>query len=536
MAKRPIMRIKRASPSAVPRTFLPTAASVLPLDKDALQLRSSTCDEAAPRVFWRVPVLFWGRAVDRRPSALLVRCAIAGLLAATGLSTPAIAQRTGENAVTSADDAFGTSVGNETIGLYSTDEVRGFSPVAAGNIRIDGLYMGGIVIGNQRIQSGSTVRVGLSAQGYAFPAPTGIVELSLRPVGTEPVLSGVLYAGQNQNGIDLDAQLPINKQLGVAAGISFNQYIDFPGGDQARYLDIGIAPAWRPREGTEVRAYFGVQDAPVDRSTPFTFVEGTELPPDLPNRFHGQRWAAWKNRFKSMGVFGHTTFDQWRLSGGLFRHVVDSERSYNTLYVNAHADGSARYIVNIHPPRLTEQNAGEIRLSRQIDEGPRHHLIHLSARGGARTGDFGGEVPPEFPEPDVTFGAETKDKARQYGGGVAYHGRWPGVGEISVGVQKVRYRKTISPPGEAEIVTRAEPWLWNGTLAVNLSKGVVAYAGYTKGLEDSGVAPEIAVNRSEAPPALLTSQRDIGLRYAFGPMRLVVGAFDVRKPYFNLGA
>ena len=484
--------------------------------------------------------------MDRRRSAPPLRHALMGLLAAGGFITPAVAQRTGENAVTSADDAFGTSVGNETIGLYSTDEVRGFSPVAAGNIRIDGLYMGGIVIGNQRIQSGSTVRVGLSAQGYAFPAPTGIVELSVRPVGTDPVLSSVLYAGQNQNGIDLDAQLPINKQLGIAAGISFNQYIDFPGGDQARYLDIGIAPAWRPREGTEVRAYFGLQDAPVDRSTPFTFVEGTELPPHLPNRFHGQRWAAWKNRFTTMGVFGHTSFDQWRLSGGLFRHVVDSERSYNTLYVNAHGDGSARYIVNIHPPRLTEQNAGEIRLSRQFDEGPRHHVVHLSARGGIRTGDFGGEavvdfgpaivgeVPPEFPEPDVVFGEETNDKARQHGGGIAYHGRWPGVGEFSVGIQKVRYKKTISPPGETEIVTRAEPWLWNSTLAVNVLKGVVAYASYTKGLEDSGVAPEIAVNRSEAPPALLTSQRDIGLRYAFGPMRLVVGAFDVRKPYFNL--
>ena len=85
-------------------------------------------------------------------------------------------------------------------------------------------------------------------------------------------------------------------------------------------------------------------------------------------------------------------------------------------------------------------------------------------------------------------------------------------------------------------MTRAQPWLWNATLAVNLAKGLVAYAGYTKGLEDSGVAPEIAVNRSEAPPALITSQRDFGLRYAFGPMRLVVGAFDVRKPYFNLNS
>ncbi|HKN41271.1 MAG TPA: TonB-dependent receptor, partial [Sphingomicrobium sp.] len=72
------------------------------------------------------------------------------MLSTAGLSTPALAQRTGENAVTSAEDAFGTSVGNETIGLYSTDEVRGFSPAVAGNIRIDGLYLGGIVIGNQR--------------------------------------------------------------------------------------------------------------------------------------------------------------------------------------------------------------------------------------------------------------------------------------------------------------------------------------------------------------------------------------------------
>ena len=121
--------------------------------------------------------------MHRLPFAQLVPLSFAAL----AIAAPAAAQRTGENAVTSADDAFGTSVGNETIGLYSVDEVRGFSPAAAGNIRIDGLYLGGIVINNPRIQAGSNVRVGLSAQGYAFPAPTGIVELSIRPAGTEPL-------------------------------------------------------------------------------------------------------------------------------------------------------------------------------------------------------------------------------------------------------------------------------------------------------------------------------------------------------------
>jgi iron complex outermembrane receptor protein len=467
-------------------------------------------------------------------------------IAAAAVATPALAQRTGENAVTSADDAFGTSVGNEQIGLYNTDEVRGFSPAVAGNIRIDGLYMGGIVIGNQRLRAGTNIRVGLSAQGYAFPAPTGIVEQALRPAGTEPALSGVLYGGGSQWGIDLDGQLPVSDTLSLAGGVAFNRFIDFPDGDHGDYFSVGIAPAWRPNDGTEVRAYYGLEISPHDTSTPFVFAAGNELPRHIPYAFHTQKWAFWQNRFTNVGLFGHTTWGNWRLSGGLFRQVVDSKHSFNTLIVDAQPDGAADFLVNIHPPRLTEASAGEVRLSRTFEEGPRRHIVHLSLRGGTRSGEFGGEEVvdvgpvvigediPQIPEPDVTFGEETSDKARQYGVGLAYHGRWQGLGEFSVGVQKLRYRKTISPPDEAKIVTRAEPWLWNTTLAINIAKGLVAYAGYTKGLEDSGVAPEIAVNRSEAPPALLTSQRDFGIRYAFGPMRLVVGAFDVRKPYFNL--
>ena len=466
-------------------------------------------------------------------------------IAAVGAATPVFAQRAGENAVTSADDAFGTSVGNESVGLYSSDEVRGFSPGAAGNIRMDGLYLGGIFVGNPRLNAGSAVKVGLSAQGYPFPAPTGIVELSMRPAGSEPLLSGVAYGGW-RTGLELDGQLPVSETLSIAGGVGFNRFMDNPGGDHAYYYTAGIAPEWRPDDGTRVRAYYGIEYSPRDRSTPFIFVNGPHLPPEIPYRFQGQDWAAWRNRTHSMGAFGHTTFGGWRIAAGIFRQAFSNPESYNTLMVDTAADGAARYLVNIHPPRTTNSNAGEVRLTRTFEEGPRRHNLYLSAKGRLRRGEFGGEqvvdfgpitvgeVPPEFPEPDVEFGEETRDKLRQMTGGIAYHGLWPGVGEFSVGVQKTRYRKTISPPDADPIVTRAQPWLYNATLAVNLFKGLVAYGGYTRGLEDSGVAPEIAVNRSEAPPALLTSQKDIGIRYAFGPMRLVVGGFDVRKPYFNL--
>ncbi|MBC7491615.1 MAG: TonB-dependent receptor, partial [Novosphingobium sp.] len=90
------------------------------------------------------------------------------------------AQRAEENAVASAEDAFGTSVGHETIGLYDEGNVRGFSPSSAGNIRMEGMYFdiqGGL---SSRVLGGEVIHVGPSTQGYLFPAPTGIADLSLR--------------------------------------------------------------------------------------------------------------------------------------------------------------------------------------------------------------------------------------------------------------------------------------------------------------------------------------------------------------------
>ena len=43
-------------------------------------------------------------------------------------SWSAFAQRTDDNAVKEADDAFGKSVGDEQIGIYNAGMVRGFSP------------------------------------------------------------------------------------------------------------------------------------------------------------------------------------------------------------------------------------------------------------------------------------------------------------------------------------------------------------------------------------------------------------------------
>ena len=91
--------------------------------------------------------------------------------------------RSDENAVTQAEDAFGFSVGRESLGIYNAGTARGFSPTAAGNIRIDGLYFDQMYNLAGTVLDSTSIKVGLSAQGYPFAAPSGIVDLSLRRPG-----------------------------------------------------------------------------------------------------------------------------------------------------------------------------------------------------------------------------------------------------------------------------------------------------------------------------------------------------------------
>ena len=62
------------------------------------------------------------------------------------------------------------------------------------------------------------------------------------------------------------------------------------------------------------------------------------------------------------------------------------------------------------------------------------------------------------------------------------------------------------------------------------------YLGTQRGLEDSGIAPETAINRNVQLPATRTTQYDGGLRWKFHGGQLVVNAFQITKPYFSYDA
>lgn len=459
------------------------------------------------------------------------------------------AQRVEENAVTSAEDAFGVSVGNERIGLYSDFDARGFSPIAAGNIRLEGLYIDNPTGFTSRLVSGSTLRVGIAAQGYPFPAPTGISDYALRRVGDEGVVSVIATVGPfGTQALAIDTQQPLLEgRLGFAGGVAYRHDEQFPGAD---YDTVAAAAEfhWQASERLLIQPFFAQFNSHGIRSAPLVFTDGASLPPPSPAENLSSDWVEGTLLRPMYGaVVSYQATDDWTIRAGLF-HVENNFESVRTdLLRNAQPDGSVNRFVSASDGQTFGSTSGEVRATWTPWEGPGQHAFHFSMRNRDSDRTYGGGVVQalglgnlyedvsDLPEPAFAFGPQSVDQVRQTTLGVAYSGRWFGRGELRLGLQHANYEKTILAPGQPQIVSSDAPWLYDAALALNITRRLSAYASYTVGLEESSAAPENAVNRDEAPPALRTSQRDGGIRYRLSPnLTLVAGVFDVRKPYFNL--
>ena len=173
-----------------------------------------------------------------------MRCIRFIALVACAAMSVAHAQRANENAVAEAGDAFGTSVGREVIGLYTSGSARGFSPSQAGNLRIAGLYYDqiGMAAPVSRIVRGNTVHVGISAQGFPFAAPTGVVDFQLRTPGDEPGVNALLgVASFRQQYVELDFETPlVRDRLNVGGGIGYSHNNIYQWADSSYEANVGL--------------------------------------------------------------------------------------------------------------------------------------------------------------------------------------------------------------------------------------------------------------------------------------------------------
>ncbi len=468
------------------------------------------------------------------------------------LAHPVAAQegQTQDNAVTNADDAFGQSVGNERVGLYSGEDVRGFSPVEAGNGRIEGLYFAQASAPGQRAISGSMIRVGLSAQGYAFPSPTGIVDYSL--VKNFGGLGGSLRLEYGQYGSPIviaDGRLPLGADAGISFSINCRQQERHEGG-RAQNLGLGATLAYRPWEGAQIIAFGTRITFWDDPAPPVAFPDGDFLPPEIHRRdLLAQPWALKDNRNHLFGLVAQLPFGAWRVDAGLFQAGSHQPETYSDLFTRLRADGTtpARTIVADGNNR-NDLNSGELRLSRSFVTGAVAHKLIVSTRGRQGERAFGGQQRINLGEstllvrdiraaPVIALGAENIDRVRQGSFGIAWSATAPGRFSLDASVTQSTYRKTVdfAAPAREDVVINDSPMTGSLTGSLFLTPALVVFGGHVRGFEDAVVAPDIAVNQGDAPPALRTRQSDVGLRYALpGNIRVVAGLFQITKPYYNL--
>jgi iron complex outermembrane receptor protein len=464
------------------------------------------------------------------------------------------AQHASDDPLATANDAFGLTLGLESIGLYGPGGVRGFNPQTAGNVRIDGLYFDQQGTLSNRVVEGSTIRIGVSEIGYAFPAPTGIVDYDLRHPGNgTPSATFVASAGPFQaNGLSIDGNLPlISSDLQLPIGASLQTSTNTPAGwpnpgYTSTVTNVGATPQWKPNDWITVRGIWDWTQTTHAKTLPFVFTAGDYLPPYTPRGYYGQDWAEGRSLAENYGgIVTARLADHWSLAAGLFRSIADAPVSFEDLYLNTLPNGSAEQFVVGNPDQRTSSTSGEARLVGRFGTGSWRHDVIVLARGRDTLALYGGsdvvDVGPAFidqgiqvPEPNFSYTARTQDRTELWSAGVAYRAQWQGHGDFAVGVQQENYDKNVSTPDLAPARLTDHPLRAYGNAALSVSERVTAYAGYTQGLEDSGAVPSVAANRGTILPDARTWQTDAGFRFQLtSKLKLIAGVFEIQKPYFN---
>lgn len=470
-------------------------------------------------------------------------------------ATVVCAQHASDNPVSAADDAYGLTLGLESVGIYSPGLVRGFNPQAAGNVRIDGLYFDQQGALSKRVVEGSAIKAGVSEIGYTFPAPTGIVDYDLRHTsGDVPSATIIANAGPYEaRGISVDGSLPLlGKQLVIPMGVSTQvstettSYGPYPG--YTSYIkNIGATPLWSPNDHITVRAIVDWQQTSAAKTFPLFFTAGDFPPPSISNRYFGQNWAKGRNLTTNLGgIVSARLTETWLLKAGVFRSTNDYPVSFADLYTEIQPNGQSRHLVVGYPDQDTSSDSGEVRLTGAFAEGDWHQQLTFMARGRDTKARYGGEdvvdegqavisTLVQLPEPSFTYSARTHDRTELWSVGSAYHVDWRQRAEFELGIQDENYRETVVAPGTPDShVSARTPRIYSNA-AFALAPSWTLYAGYTQGLENSGAAPNSARNSGAVLPASKTWQIDSGIRYAVTPkFKIIAGVFELQKPYFNL--
>lgn len=455
---------------------------------------------------------------------------------------------TNTDVVTSAGDAFGITLGPESIGLYGPGSIRGFNPLSAGNVRIDGLYFdlqGGMI---DRLATDTRIRVGLSATSFPWPAPSGIVDYTLREAKAAPQITSITYAGPYETyDFDLDGSGKLlDDQLRVAAGVSYHSD-QFNPSQTARTVSWGVLPKWSPSVRVSISTFLGRQSVSDAKPQATLYPQpGQSLPPISPH-YYGPPWANSDSISEHYGMLVKAELStHWALRCGIFHSRFDLPISYFDLYLNTTAGGMGNHDLVVEPTQHYGSGSGELQLSYRADWKEWQEKILFGARGRSVKAQYGGAdafdlgVGPiehaGFVLPSgYAFGATTSGRIHEYSFGTSYALDWIDHVKLTAALRRDSYSSEVVDPVVGASTTSLRPWLYNSNLVVLPSRDLEIFSALTRGLEDSGVAPVEAVNRGQVLRATRSSQEEVGAKYSPTPsVSVLAGVFNVEKSYFAL--
>jgi iron complex outermembrane receptor protein len=468
----------------------------------------------------------------------------------TACETPAAAQAT-VNAVTDAGDAFGFTIGNETVGIYDTGSVRGFDLEAAGNYRVNGTYF----VRSSGVSSfffeTTTVRIGSNTLGIDLPGPSGVVDYRLRdPAAGEPSL---LTAGRDEFGQPYTDLLfkhrSGNGRLSGAIGLGLVYDMrNAQGGAGGRSWLLGGTV--RATLGSVTARLFGGEYDYIRPATfRFTFADPEVRPELARGLFLGQDRAMSRGQRRIAGLLVDTPLGAgFALGATAVFSQEDPTLAYSQLFLDVDGEGRARSLIVASPQQRATALSGEMRLAWTGTTGAASHRVTASLRGRRSRSLFGGDRVADLgiaaldrPAPDAALPdlsdarANLRNAIDQWGIGLAYRMSLANRLTLNAGLLRTDYEKTFVAADGSATGRAVTPLLYNVGGAVRVLPGLDLYASYSRGLEEAGTAPSSAANRNEVLNAIRVTQRELGLRYALTPgLRLVLAGFETDKPYAGI--
>lgn len=456
--------------------------------------------------------------------------------------------KTDTNVVATAEDAFGITLGPESLGLYSPSGVRGFNPITAGNARIDGLYFDQQGSMFDRLVTDTRIRVGLSSVTFPWPAPSGIVDYTLRQPKEVPALSTISYVGPyDSRDFDIDGYTNIlRNKLGLAAGASYHSDEYIPG-EREHIGSVAILPKWTPRLNISINAFWGRMNVTGTRPQPVIYLNEGQTPPPVPTRYFGMPWAELDYYSEDYGILTKIQLSShWSVRAGVFRSNNGSSINNSELYLNTSSQGVGDHILIAEPNQYYGSTSGEIQLSHVMEKQDWRQAVIFGARGRSKNALYGGaeaidfglgliDHPKLIARPSYTFGPTTSDHIREHSIGASYSLRWKEYLNLTSDIRRDNYLNKVSDPAGGNSIISADPWLYNASLALVPTTNFEIFAALTRGLEDSGVAPSSAINRGQVLNATRSSQEEVGIKYSITPsLTVLAGAFDINRSYFGL--